>query len=1122
MKKALLKDSFKQIKKTYKRFISILLMAFLGVGFFAGVRATSPDMALTIDNYFDKHNVYDIQIVSTLGLTKDDLIEISKINGVENAIGIYSEDVLVKFEDEESVIKIIGLEEDINQVELLEGNLPQNIDECVIENSMKNAKGVSVGDYIQITEDLDEDEDASFKNSKLKVVGVVQSPLYISRDRGTTALGSGKIAYYMFINKENIESDIYTEIAVVVNDAKALSTISEEYDDKTEKVKDSIENIKLERQTARYNELIQEATEKLDDAQKEFDEEKADAEKKIADAEKEIADGKKELTEAKKELQEGKDKAHIEFTDAESKLAEAETQIILGQEQLDKNKIEFENQKKEAQAGITQLEEGISLLNDQIVSLNENKTLAESVLSALSNIDTQLISLQTMLDSYKEQYESATGDTTELLGMIEYLEKQIDYLNSEKVKLEAYEISKETLNTINSSIAYCENEKNGLENQLNTIQSQLVYGEQSLYSAQLQLNNGWNQVQAGKNELNEKRNEINQEFQDAEKEIAKAERELADGEKELEENKKEFEIEIADAEAKLIDAREKINDIEEAKWYILDRYGNSGFDGFATDTENIERLGEAFPIVFFVIATLISLTSMSRMVEEERVQIGTLKALGYNKLQIMSKYIIYSLLASVIGGILGAIFGLYFFPTVIISMYQMMYDIKELVIELNKIYMFSGIGIMTICIVGATIFTAMKELKSTPAEMMRPKAPRAGKRVLLEKIPFIWSKLDFTQKVTLRNMFRYKKRFLMTVVGICGCTALVLVGFGLLDSISKIMDYQYIDIYDYDMMIGLKNTLTEDEISSLKSDLENKEQIKKCVEVYMSADTAQNGELKEDTQIIVTKDPEDLKQVIKLKDLKTGEELKLNDEEVIITDKLAQLIEADIGDEIVLCDSDNNEHIVKVGGITEHYISHYVYMTDVLYNKVSEEEFSSNVLYTQYGTSLTEEAESELSKEILLNSKVGSVTLTTTLMKTMDDTLSAMNFVVYVLIASAALLAFIVLYNLSNVNISERIRELATIKVLGFYDKEVYNYVTREIVLLTVIGILCGLVFGNVLNSFILGTCEIGMLRFKRIILIPSYIYSTVITIIFTYIVNLITYFSLKKVDMIEALKSVE
>ena len=513
---------------------------------------------------------------------------------------------------------------------------------------------------------------------------------------------------------------------------------------------------------------------------------------------------------------------------------------------------------------------------------------------------------------------------------------------------------------------------------------------------------------------------------------------------------------------------------------------------------------------------------MTRMVEEERVQIGTLKALGYNKNQIISKYVIYSMLASLVGGIVGALFGLQFFPTVIISMYQMMYDITEIVVEFNRYYTLLGIGIMTFCIVGATIYTANKELASTPAEMMRPKAPRAGKRVLVEKIPFLWNRFSFTQKVTLRNMFRYKKRFLMTVVGIAGCTALILAGFGLKDSISKIMDYQYAEIYNYDMLIGLKNTLSNDEINTLKSELENKNEIKKCVEVHMLSDEIKKGDLKEEAQIIVTDNPDTLNEVIRLKDKKTGEMLKLNDDEIIITDKLAQLIDAKVGDEITILDADDNEYQIKVGGIAEHYISHYVYMTKNLYENLFNEEIKTNILLTQYEQKIDENYESKVSEEILENSKVSSLTLTSYLMKSMDDTLSAMNFVVYVLIISAGLLAFIVLYNLANINISERIRELATIKVLGFYDKEVFDYVTREIVLLAIIGIIFGLGVGYILSSFILGTCEIEMLRFKRIILPQSYLYSIIITIVFTIVVNFITYFSLKKVDMIESLKSIE
>lgn len=562
--------------------------------------------------------------------------------------------------------------------------------------------------------------------------------------------------------------------------------------------------------------------------------------------------------------------------------------------------------------------------------------------------------------------------------------------------------------------------------------------------------------------------------------------------------------------------------MENPKWYIFSRKDNAGFNGISQDTENVEKLGEVFPIVFFIIATLISLTTMSRMVEEERTEIGTLKALGYNNFQIMTKYIIYSFLASSIGGILGALFGLKFFPYVIISMYQMMYDISELVIEFNVYYTLLGIGIMSFCIVGASVYTAINELKSTPNELMRPKAPKPGKRVLLEKIPFIWNKLNFTQKVTIRNMFRYKKKFLMTIIGIMGCTALIITGFGLKDSISKIMEYQYIDIYNFDMLIGLKNSLTSSEIVSLENELKNRDEINDTVAVYLTSSEVKYKENIEDTQILVVENSEILDDVIKLKDLKSGKKLTLNDDEVIITDKLAQLLNVKKGDEIELYDSDNNEYTVKIGEIAEHYISHYIYITNNLYKKLYNKEVQPNIIYAKYQNNIDENKEETLSKELLLNSKINSITLTSYLMKTMDDTLNAMNFVVYVLIVSAGLLAFIVLYNLANVNISERIRELATIKVLGFYDKEVYDYVTREIVLLTVIGILFGLVFGYFLNMFILSTCEINILRFKRIVTPLSMLISSVITIVFTMIVNFMTYFSLKKIDMIESLKSVE
>ena len=1136
MKKALRKDCFKEIKKSYKRFISILLMAFLGVGFFAGVRATSPDMKLTLDKYLDEKNVYDIRLVSTLGLTDEDILEISKLNGIQKVIGTYNEDVFVSFDEEETVVKVYSLENDINELEILEGKLPENDTECVIDETMKTARNVKIGDYIEIEENLSEDEEANFKNTKLKVVGIVKSPLYISRDRGTTNLGSGKIAYYVYVNKSNIISDIYTEIDIIVDGAKEELSISEEYDEKVEDVQNELETIKEKRQTARYEELINEANTKLADSQKEFNEQKKEAEDKIKEAEQEIEDGKeeiesneKELENAEKELQSGKEEANEQFSLAENQIQEGENKLNTSQAELNQSRELLNTKKQEAQEGINQINSGIDTINSKLEELNSQKASAETVLNSLEQINTNINNLNLLIKQYEKELEENPENTDEIKQKIEETKFQLITLEEQKKQLESLGISEETINLINSGIEECNKQKNDLQVQLNTINSELVNAENQLNSGQAQIDSGRAEIEVSKAQLESSKAETETKFQEAEKEIengkkeiSNVKKELEEGEKKLEEEKEKFNTEIADAEAKLIEAREKVNDIENPKWYIFSRTDNEGFNSFSQDTENIEKLGEAFPIVFFIIATLISLTSMSRMVEEERVQIGTLKALGYSRHQIISKYIIYSLLASLIGGVLGSIFGLQFFPTVIISMYQMMYNITNTITEFNEYYAFTGIAIMVLCIVGTTIYTAMKELKSTPAELMRPKAPKAGKRVLLEKIPFIWKRLNFTQKVTIRNMFRYKQRFFMTVIGICGCTALILTGFGLKDSISKIMDYQYIDIYDYDMLIGLKDTLTDEEKSSLISELENKEEISKCVEVYINSESVKNNNIQEDAQIVVTDNPENLESVIRLKDYKTGEKLNLNDNEIILTEKLAELIGANVGSEISLVDSDNNEYKVKVGGITEHYISHYVYISKNLYEKVFEESVSTNVLFAQYSNEISEEEENKLSEDILSNSKVASITLTTSLMQTMDDTLSAMNLVVYVLIISAGLLAFIVLYNLANINISERIRELATIKVLGFYDKEVYDYVTREIILLTIIGIIFGLIFGTFLDSFILKTCEIGILRFKRVITIPSYIYSMLITIAFTLIVNFITYFSLKKIDMIESLKSVE
>ena len=614
---------------------------------------------------------------------------------------------------------------------------------------------------------------------------------------------------------------------------------------------------------------------------------------------------------------------------------------------------------------------------------------------------------------------------------------------------------------------------------------------------------------------------VNREIASARSEIEQAKSELEEAQKELEQNTNEFNEKIQEAEGKLIDARQKVSEIENPEWYILDRTANTGYRSFKQDTESVENISIVFPIVFFAIAALVSLTSMTRMVEEQRQEIGTLKALGYNKLHIAFKYVLYSSLACIIGSLIGMNIGFQLLPRLIWQMYSIMYIMTDIAIEFNHMYSTTGLGLIYLCIVGATIYAVLKEVGEAPAILLRPKSPKLGKRVLLERITPIWKRLNFSQKVTIRNIFRYKKRFLMTIIGIFGCTSLILAGFGLKDSISKILPYQYEKIFNYDMQVTLKDSLEESQIQNVLTNFDNNEQIIEIIETNMLSGTAKNEDVEKEIQIIIPKENNGLNDFINLIDVDTEEKVELQDDGVFITDKLAELLGVKEGDTITLENTDNEPKEFKVSKIVENYVSHYVYMSRNVYEQNYEEQYKTNVILIK-DNNLTEDQEQELSRQLLGQNEISTITLTSTIMRTLDDTMNSLNYVVLILIVSAGLLAFVVLYNLSNVNISERIRELATIKVLGFYDKEVYNYVSRETILLTLIGILLGLVGGYFLNFYIIGTCEIEMLRFPKTIDFVSYIYSIGITLIFTIIVNIVTYFALKKIDMIGSLKSVE
>ena len=1077
MKKALLKDSLKEIKNTYKRFISILLMAFLGVGFFAGIRATSPDMLDTINNYYNSQNVYDIQVLSTLGLTNEDLLRISQINSVDRVIGTYETDGKIEIEEKEAIVKFIAIQ-DVNKPLLLNGRLPKKSDECVVEETFLVNNNMSIGDTIDAniadTKNDDGDNISYLKNNKLKIVGTVQSPLYISKDKGTSKLGSGKVNYYVYILEDNVNAnDIFTNIYIRVKDSKKYLTSSSEYEDLVEVTKEQVENIKSECEKNRYDKLVEKATSKINDAKKELEKQENEARDKINEAESKINDGYEQIKNSSNEILKNEKNANSKFSDAQNKIDVAWSQINQNEKNLSKSE-------EEAYAKFAELETKKEYLNEKIKELEKQENELNSNYIIINN----MLLKDNLSDKEKENFLTQKAE-------IEY--------NLSKIS----ETKKELQNSICTIDEGIESSKNKILN-----------GKNEINQAKVNLQNS-------QTELDNSKKVTYSKLSDAKYQIESSKKELENAKIELENQKIEFEQKISDAKLKLSDAEEKISDIEYPKWYILTRNENAGYVSFIQDTKSIENIGKVFPVVFFVVATLISLTSMTRMVEEQRMQIGTLKALGYSKIQIMQKYVLYAAIACITGSLIGMSVGFVILPKIIWLMYGMMYQITPISISFNLKY--GGIGLLLICVcmIGATIYAVMKELISTPAVLMRPKAPKGGNRVLLEKINFIWKRLNFSQKVTIRNLFRYKKRFYMTIVGILGCCALILTGFGVKDSVLQIIPNQFGRIFTYDMQISIKSDISKEDKEKLVSYLENKKEFLKICKSYMTSGIISNGELSEDLQILVPDSLDSFDGIINVNDVKTKESLKLDYGKVYVSDKVAQLIGAKVGDEVKLKNSNDVEVTIKISNIVENYVSHYVFMSKETYHELFNEEFDLNNVFTK-NKKLSDEENEELLKELTSNSSIGSAIDINSSVKSINDMMSLLNYVVIILIISAGLLAFVVLYNLANVNISERIRELATIKVLGFYDKEVYQYVTRETVILTLIGIALGLVGGYFLNYYIMGTCEINMLRFTKTINVMSYVYAALITIAFTLIVNIATYFSLKKIDMIESLKSVE
>ena len=1064
----LFKYSIKEIFVNRKRFISIMLMALLGVGFFAGLVASGPDMRDSLDKFLDDTNTYDINIVSTLGLTNEDVDEIKKIKNTENVHGIYSKDISFKTDDKEFIFKAIEYSEKINTPILLDGKLPENNNECLVEQDFLIDSGFKIGDNIEI------DEDDELKANSFKIVGSVKSPIYVSMERGTTSLGDGTIDYYLYLNKDVFDMDYYPNIYLNVNSAKIEKITTNKYNELVENVYKDIENIKEERETQRYNNIKEEASEKLQESIDEYEKGKKEGEEELKKAKDKIEDSEKEIKNAENELETGKTKAKKEISNAKAEISSSENK-------LKKSEKEYE--------------EGLEKYSKGVKEYNSNKSKLESSLDVLND------NLKKLKD-LKEEIEKQ-------IALIEDEIKNGNLENQDKLVL-----LKNQLSDLNSNIKEIESNKNKINNELSSAEKELNKTKKALDSAKKEIDNGYKELEKGKKELSSRESSLNNQFAKAEKEIEDGKKEIEDAKETLEKEEKKFNEEIKDAEKEIEDAKEDIEGIKEGKWYIFDREDDTGFSSFIDSINSMNNIATLFPIIFYLVAILISSTSMSRMVEEERGDIGTLKALGYSNLRIINKYIAYSLLSTVLGGIIGMFIGFILIPTVVWENYSIIYYLPEFYPKLRFSYGILGTVIAVICITGSTIHSAYKELKDEPSSLMRPKSPKMGKKVILEKIPFIWKRLNFSSKTTVRNVFRYKKRALMTIIGISGCTALILAGFGLRDSIKDIAEYQYGRVFEYDLVVSL-NKEDEELVNLVKnSDIVESVSLTDSLSGSISADG-----IKRDTSIIVVENTEDFKNIANLRDIDSGNIIDLSNEGVLISDKLASLLEIEKGENITLTDSDNNEFEYKVLGIVENYIGHYVYINKDLYES-KENDFNINTLFIKYKEGNND---NEAFEEMLLDdNSVTSITVVENSLEHVRDLLKSLDLVVMILIVSSALLAFVVLYNLANVNISERVREIATLKVLGFYDKEVDNYINRESIILTCIGIVIGLIAGVFLTGFVISTCETENMRFARNILLHSYIYSILITSVFSIIVNFATHFVLKKINMVESLKSIE
>lgn len=1078
--------SVREIKSSFKRFLSLLVMSMLGVGVFVGIKMASPDMMASLDKYYDDNNVYDIKVISTLGLISDDVNQIKNLKRVKNVYPSYSKDVLVNINNSEFVIKVMSVTADVNQIDLKNGRMPKNNNEIVVEEAMLKNENIKLGDTIKLN-----DKD-TFKETKLTVVGTVKSPLYItsstgSMGRGNTNLGTGKINYYTYVPSDNFNTDYYTEIYVTVDNAKNKVTNSKEYNKLVDNTLDEIDKIKKDRENARYEEIYNKINDEIVKQENEGQAKLNAAKVSLDNANSKLASGKKELDSSKVKLDQG----IVRLNDTKKRLDSARNTLDATKLTLETAKLEILNGENEINNelnnyGITlddiyNVKETLENVNkdDLISKIPEDTPNYQTIVNIINQLD---------IKSLENQIKDLINNKDVVDNIIDNIPEDTPYYDEIVKVLGFYKDNQDKVIELIDSLEKLDDAKTKYDEGLALYNE----GEKEYNDGYATYLNYYNEYQNGLSLYNNGLRTYNSNLNLYNSKIT-----------EYYESKNMFDL-------KIIEAKKKLDEIPKCTWYTYSRIDDTGYSSFIDDGKSVSNLSKIFPTIFFVVAILISLISMSRMVEDDRCLIGTLKSLGFSNKHIRKKYLLYSGIATLSGGIIGAALGFFLLTRYIWNIYKILFNVPVFKYDFNPTNTIIGITIAVVCICGTTLLTIRKVVKEKPSDLMRPKAPSNGKRVILEHIPFIWKRINFSNKITIRNLFRYKKRVLMTIVGILGCTALMLAGFGIRDSIVRIPEKQYKDVFNFDEMIYVTNQNNEE-----FDVVFNNKHIKNSVYTNMDTSMMAGGY---SVNTFVPYDENELEQILNLRDLKTGKKLKLKDDEVIISDKLAQLVNKKEKDKITLKSADGKTYTFVISAVCENYVGHYVFMNKNTYEK-NIGDYKTNIVYLKIDDLKNEK---QLSTALLKNDNIMGVISVDATISSVDDMLKSLNSVVAILIVLSGALSFVVLYNLSYINISERKREIATLKVLGFTDKEVDRYITKETIILTIIGIMLGLLFGIFLNNVILNTVEIEMVRFLRNIDWISYVITALIVISFTLIVNKIIHFALKKIDMIESLKSVE